>query len=133
MTGKSYSSMTAPWARWRRVRAVASVALSTVLAVGNVQAGDLLRRGATAAETMTAAAATAGNGTAVTTAPAMLGNSDRLARTTQALTAVQQMQNAARNLAIAGSNSLRAGLPAVPVNSYLQANGLMPASGTNKL
>ncbi len=121
------------WIRWRSTRALTSVVLGTMVAVGNAGAGDLLRGGATAASTMEAAAAKAGSGTPASTAPAMLGTSDRLARTSQALAAVQQMQNAARNLAIAGSNSLRAGLPAVPVNSYLQTNGLMPAAGANRL
>ncbi|WP_438483353.1 filamentous haemagglutinin family protein [Oleiharenicola lentus] len=52
----------------------------------------------------------------------------RLARTDQALQAVRAMQAAARNLALAGPNKLRPDLPDVPVNSYLQPGGLVPAS-----
>jgi hypothetical protein len=52
----------------------------------------------------------------------------QLTRAAQSLQAVRAMQLAARNLALAGSNSLRAGLPAVPLNSYGQAGGLLPAA-----
>jgi filamentous hemagglutinin family protein len=52
-----------------------------------------------------------------------------LARTTQALASVKQMQLAARALANSGPNNLLPGLPSVPVNSYGQTNGLVVAAG----
>ena len=42
------------------------------------------------------------------------------------------MQDTARQLAVAGPNNLRPNLPAVPVNSYGQANGLVLAPGVPK-
>jgi filamentous hemagglutinin family protein len=132
MTGKQTSPLAAAWRRWRQGRMLTRLALAVALGTGNVQGGDLLRKGAVAV-TPTDSTATGGSGTTGTTTSPVLGGTDRLARTTQALAAVQQMQNAARNLAIAGSNSLRAGLPSVPVNSYQQTNGLNVAAGSNKL
>ena len=104
--------------------------LALVLAPGGLLAGDLLRGGATAVSTA-AAATTAGTtgGMAATPLPSA---TDRLARTTQALEAVKQMQAVARSLAIAGPNNLKPSLPAVPVNSYGLANGLVVAAGVPK-
>ena len=101
--------------------------LGFVLGVGwgTVRAGDLLRGGApvaTAAAPLSSGGSTSLGGSAVNTP-----SQDRLARTTQALEAVKQMQTAARNLAIAGPNNLKAGLTTVPVNSFQQANGLVPS------
>ena len=116
----------------RRGWLLTRLSLAIALATGNVQGGDLLRRSAPVAS-LPDSAVTAGDGAPTPAAPAALGNIDRLVRTTKALAAVQQMQNAARNLAITGSNSLRPGLPAVPVNSYQQPNGLIVGTGANHL
>jgi len=51
-----------------------------------------------------------------------------LARTTQALASVMQMQQAARALAKSGPNNLLPKLPSVPLNSYGQTNGLVVAA-----
>ncbi|MEJ1972705.1 MAG: hypothetical protein WDM96_09675 [Lacunisphaera sp.] len=67
-----------------------------------------------------------------TAAPALVTAQDRLARTTQALSAVRQMQQAARNLAKAGADALKPNLPAVPANSFGVANGLVVAKGVPK-
>ncbi|HVV19206.1 MAG TPA: filamentous hemagglutinin N-terminal domain-containing protein, partial [Pseudonocardiaceae bacterium] len=83
-----------------------------------------------------AAADSSGGGAAADTpAPATAPTPsalDRLARTAQALTAVRQMQDAARKLAIAGPNNLRPNLPSIPLNSYGQPNGLVLAPGVPK-
>ncbi len=62
-------------------------------------------------------------------APALTTSQDRLARATQAITAVRQMQQAARALAQSGANNLKPNLPAVPVNSFGLPNGLVVAKG----
>jgi len=122
----------------RSVRARSSLLAASLLVLGGivmwstVEAGDLLRAGASATTVGASVSAAPVTGTTPATAPLVATGQDRLARTTQALEAVKQMQNAARNLAIAGSNSLQANLPAVPVNSYLKINGLMPAAGVPK-
>lgn len=91
----------------RRHRAAAT-ALAVALAVssGPVRAGDILRSSALAP---TPAASDTASATAA--APATAGRTsavDTLARTTQALQAVQAMQAAARSLAISGPNNLGA-------------------------
>ena len=94
-------------------------------------AADILRPGRSATAVPDAAASAPATVTP-TAAPALVSAQDRLARTTQTLTAVRQMQQAARDLAKAGSNSLKPNLPAVPVNSYGVANGLVIAKAVPK-
>jgi filamentous hemagglutinin family protein len=96
--------------------------------------GDILRPSVSTA-TGTAAAAAPSNPSAgaagLPTAVAKLvsNSQDLLAKTTAALGAVNNMQAAARSLALSGSDSLRTGLLPVPENSYLVPNGLVPAAG----
>jgi filamentous hemagglutinin family protein len=131
MVGKL--NLTAQFRRLSRpaARLLAVVTLGAGFVEGTVHASDILRRGASASAATDATPATSG-GTSAATAPAVASGQDRLARTTQALEAVKQMQNAARNLALTGPNYLKAGLPVVPVNSYGVANGLMPALAVPK-
>ena len=95
-------------------------------------AGDLLRGGYTTA--------TSGGGNPVSFTPpsvikARANAQDALARATQAIEAVQQMQNTARNLAVAAGRSIRGAnpndpsqqLPSVP--NGLGMGGLNPAAG----
>lgn len=115
-----------------RARSWRGLAAAIFILAGATQARDLLRPNAPGP----VAAATDGSSptaAAATTAPALPSAQDRLARTTQALTAVKQMQESARQLAIAGPNNLRPNLPAVPLNSYGQPNGLVRASGANSV
>ena len=96
------------------------------------EANDILR-GGTSTAASSATSTSSGENTSTTTAAAATPSAqDRLARTTQALTAVRQMQEAARKLAIAGPNNLKAGLPTVPLNSYGLTNGLVLAAGVPK-
>lgn len=111
--------------RWWRRLATAVLVLAEA-----THARDLLRPNAPGPE-VPAAAGSSPTAAAATTAPALPNAQDRLARTTQALTAVKQMQESARQLAIAGPNNLRPNLPVVPLNSYGQPNGLVRASGAN--
>ena len=85
-----------------------------------VQAADILRGGITSAGSGSAGAS-AGNSASVVANPAQPKAADTLARTAQAIAAVQAMQVAARTAAVAGANNLgfdpnRAGrmLPNVP-------------------
>ncbi len=99
---------------------------------GTVEAGDIFRIGPPASlAAKSATGSTSGATTPTTTG--LTSSQDRLARTTQALAAVQQMQQAARILAIAGANNLKASLPAVPVNSFGVVNGLVVAAGVPKV
>jgi filamentous hemagglutinin family protein len=96
--------------------------------------GDILRPtvATTSGGTGTGTTATAPGGVqgVPTAISKVVANSqDLLARTTAALAAVNQMQTAARALAVSGSDSLRTGLPPVPGNSFELANGLVPAAG----
>src|SRR6187402_685403 len=98
----------------QRILLPASWHLSTalLLAIGSQsQAGDILRGGGTApAPARSAGGNEAG---AVQAATARANAQDALARTSQALAAVQQLQIQAR-AAAAGQNNAGAGLPVVP-------------------
>ena len=117
----------------RRAGILSALAVALALAFP-VRAGDLLRpnvptSGGTSG-TASQATTTAGAAGVPAAVAKLLSNShDLLARTTAALAAVNQMQTAASALAASGSDSLRPGLPAVPANSYLAPNGLVPAPG----
>lgn len=104
-----------------------------------VFAGDLLRGGAGAgvAPTRSSTGSGSSGSTAVLGTGVLPSASDRLARTTQALTAVKAMQDAARALAASAANNLgmdpnHAGrtLPNVP--NGLGIGGLQVASGVPK-
>jgi len=89
-------------------RAVIPAGLVILIAASNpvVEAGDILRGGRVG----TSLTGGAGGGTygtpAVTTAQAQARANDILARTTQAMQAVQAMQSAARNVQLSGPNNL---------------------------
>src|SRR5690349_14713214 len=106
-----------------------STALVLALGVSAAPAGDLLRGGGggrgPAAPVPSAGGNEAGG---VQAAQARANAADALARTTQAITAVQQLQLQARNLA-AAQNSAGAGLPAVP--NGLGAGGLQPTTNAS--
>ncbi len=95
-------------------------------------AGDLLRGGYTAA---TGGAANPTSFTPPSIAKARANARDALARATQAITAVQQMQNAARKIAVAaggasaGRNPNNNALQLPVVTNGLGVHGLNPASG----
>jgi len=91
-------------------------------------AGDILRRNAPATPATGSSGSGAG-GPGTNPTGILPSAQDRLARTSQAVNAVRQMQAAARQLATTGPNNLRPGLPVVPVNSYGGANGLRLAPG----
>jgi len=110
------------------------VALSVTL-VASFAAGarDLLRPGVSQGSGPAGTSQTYG-ATGASTAQATANASDVLARTTQALQAVQAMQNAARNAALKAQNNLGADpnhpgqqLPNVP--NGLAAGGLVPDTG----
>ena len=113
----------------------------TVLISGlTTNAGDLLRSGRTGSNIpgTPGAASAIGGATPASTDAARANAQDALARTTHALDAVRAMQNAARNAAIIGANSLgknpantALSLPAVP--NGLTAGGLhvAPAVATD--
>lgn len=96
-------------------------------------AADLLRPNRSTGTTQSAATAET---TPATVTPAATGaivsNRDRLARTTQSLTAIRQMQQAARDLAKSQTQGLKPTLPVVPRNSFGIANGLVVAAGVPK-
>lgn len=121
----------------KRIRPLRSVTLGVIAALAAVltvrAAGDLLRRGAPAAAPPSAAGAS-GNAEPTATAQLRANARDSLARTTQALQAVQAMQAAARALAAAGPNHLGPdpnhpgqALPNVP--DGLVSGGLVAAPG----
>ena len=102
-----------------------------------LQASDLLRGGSSGSSGGSAPAASGGAASGVATPPAPRA-SDSLARTAQALAAVQAMQAAARAAALSGPNNLgldpnHAGkaLPNVP--DGLVTGGLQPATGNATL
>jgi len=111
---------------WHLTQTVTASVLLVVMPVRDLWAGDILRQHSSPSSATTAAAGT----TASSGATASLPNAqDRLARTAQALQAVQTMQAAARALAIQGPNNLGADpnhpgttLPNVP--NGLVAGGL---------
>src|SRR5688500_9698801 len=110
----------------------ASWHLSTalLLALGaSAQAGDILRGGGTgpAAPVRSAGGNEAGG---VQAAQARANAQDALARTTQAITAVQQMQIQARALA-ASQHNAGAGLPNVPNGLGAGALQIAPGAATN--
>lgn len=108
------------------------VVLCAFLVRGNLFGGDILRGGATGSSISGPTAAASSSATPTPVTKMVTTAQDRLARTTQALAAVRAMQTAARNLAISGPNNLRSDLPAVPVISFGQANGLVVAPGVPK-
>ena len=113
--------------------------LSAALLGNNLEARELLRGGPSPTGTPATTPA-AGSGTVpATTAPAVVSPSARLTRTKDVLTAVSQMQLAARNLAsglakdasgnlIAAPTKLRSDLKDVLDNSWKKINGLVPSS-----
>src|ERR1700736_1194398 len=123
-----------PKRRYRVLRPVLSILISLVnvaLAL-NGQAADILRGGGVSAQSRGTSPET-GNPTAAAV-PAGVNGTDTLARTTQALGAVQAMQAAARAAAGNGANNLGADpnhpgllLPNVP--NGLTTGGLVPDSG----
>ncbi len=97
------------------------------------EANDILRRGSAPSASADTTAGTSGDSASASATVTVTPNAqDRLARTTQTLTAVRQMQDAARKLAVTGPNNLKSNLPAVPVNSYGVSNGLLLATGVPK-
>ncbi len=114
------------------------VAVASALTVSlTVRAGDILRGGS--ATIVAGAAPAAGGGvTAGGATPPLPSAADTLARTAQAIAAVQAMQAAARSAATAGANNLGldpnhpgATLPNVP--DGLAAGGLQRATGNDAL
>ncbi len=105
-----------PW--WRGSSLPAALSLAAAMMSNlTAQAGDLLRGGSSAT---TIGGKGAGRSlTASGTSQAAANAKDALARTTQALQAVQSMQAAARKVALAGPPSVGKALPSVP-------NGLVP-------
>ena len=95
------------------------------------RAGDILR-GGTPASSPSGALPGASSTNPVSTANLTTSGVDMLARTTQALSAVRQMQLAARELANSGANNLLPSLPSVPANSFGVANGLIIAPAVPK-
>ena len=110
------------------------VALCFALVRGTAYPGDILRGGAVASSASNPTAPPANAAIPAAISAMTVTTQDRLARTTQALAAVRAMQNAARAAATAAGapNNLRPNLPAVPVNSFGQPNGLLVAAGVPK-
>ncbi|HTB81769.1 MAG TPA: filamentous hemagglutinin family protein [Opitutaceae bacterium] len=101
-----------------------ALGLLVILAAGSAaEAGEISRGGFSGAPA--AGVSPGGASAALVPAPGTTSAKDVLARTTQALQAVQSMQAAARALALAGPDHLRPGLPDVP--DGLAAGGLQVA------
>jgi filamentous hemagglutinin len=108
---------------WSRLSVALVIALSA-----SAQGGDLLRGGGGTGPTAPAQSAGGNEAGGVQAAQARANAADALARTTQAITAVQQLQAQARALA-ATQNNAGAGLPAVP--NGLGMGGLQPTANAS--